>query len=51
MLLFGLDVRAARGMGRGFSDHHVFLRKARLVGAWIKRKEVVDGLGRLEVRN
>ena len=26
-------VRAVRGMGRGLSDHHVVLRKVRLVGA------------------
>ena len=29
-------VRAVRGMGRGLSDHHVVLRKVRLVGTWIK---------------
>ena len=36
------DVRAFRGMGKGLSDHHVVLCKVRLVGAWIKRQEVVD---------
>ena len=40
-----------RGMGRGLSDHHVVRFKVRLVGAWIKRREVVFGLGGLEVRN
>ena len=41
MLRYVQDVRAARGMGRGISDHHVVLCKVRLVGAWIKRREVV----------
>ena len=35
--------RAVRAMGRGLSDHHVILCKFRLVGAWIKRREVVLG--------
>ena len=39
---FVQDVRAVRGMGRGFSDHQVVLRKVRLVGAWIKRREGGD---------
>ena len=30
-----------RGIGRGLSDHHVVLYKVRLIGAWIKRREVV----------
>ena len=34
------DVRVVRGMGCG-SDHHVVLCKFRLVGAWIKGREVV----------
>ena len=37
------DVRAVRGMGRGLSDHHVVLCNVRLAGAWMKRREVVDG--------
>ena len=36
-------LRAVRGMGRGISDHHVLLCKIRLVGTWIKRRELVDG--------
>ena len=32
----------------GLSDHHVVLCKVRLVGPWIKRKEVVDGARRSE---
>ena len=40
------DVRLVRGMGRGFSDHHIVLGKVRLVGAWIKKKEVVVGARR-----
>ena len=34
-------MRSARGMGLGLSDHYVVLCKARLVGALIKRREVV----------
>ena len=41
MLRYVQGVRAVRGMGRGLSDHYVVLCKVRLVGAWIKRREVV----------
>ena len=34
-------------MGRGLSDHHVVLFRARLVGTWIKRREVVNGARRI----
>ena len=51
MLRYVHDVRAVRGMGLGLSDQYVVLCKARLVGAWIKRKEMVVGLGGLEARN
>ena len=37
------DVREVRGMGRGLSDHHAVLCSVRLVGAWIKSREVVVG--------
>ena len=40
------EMKAGRGMGQGLSDHHV-LCKVRLVGAWIKRREVVDGARRI----
>ena len=43
MLHFVYDVSAVRGMGQGISDHHVVLCKVRLVGTWIKRRQVVDG--------
>ena len=36
------DVRVVRGMGRGLSDHHVVLCKFRLVGASIKRRDVIE---------
>ena len=36
-----------RGMGRGISDHHVVLCKIRLVGTWIKRREVVGRARRI----
>ena len=34
-------------MRRGLSDHYVVLWKVRLVGAWIKRKEVVVEVRRI----
>ena len=34
-------------MGLGLSDHYVVLCKVRLVGAWIKRREVVVGAKRI----
>ena len=37
-----------RGMGRGLSYHHVVLHKVRLVGAWIKRRELVGGARRIK---
>ena len=45
------DGREVRGMGRGLSDHYVLPCKVRSVCARIKRKEVVNELGGLEVRN
>ena len=47
MLHFGQDVRAVRGMGRNISDHHVVLCKVRLMGTWIKRREVLDRAKRI----
>ena len=43
MLRYVQDVRAVTGIGRGFSDNHVVLCKIRLVGTWIKIREVVVG--------
>ena len=40
-------VRAVKGMGHGLSDHNVLLCKVRLVGGWIKRREVVVGARRI----
>ena len=37
------DRSSARGMGGSLSDHHVVLCELRLVGASIKRREVVIG--------
>ena len=34
-------------MRRGLSDHHVVLCKVRLVGAWIKKREMVVGVRRI----
>ena len=47
MLRYVQDVRVVKGMGRGLSDHHVVLCKIRLVGTWIKRREVVVGARRI----
>ena len=41
ILRYVQDVKAGKRIGRGLSDHHVLLCKFRLVGAWIKRREVV----------
>ena len=41
MLRYVQVVRAVRGIGRCLSDHHMVLCKVRVVGAWIKRREVV----------
>ena len=43
MLRFVQDVLAVRGMGQGLSDHHAAMCNVRLVGAWIKRRIIVDG--------
>ena len=43
MLRYEQDVNSMRGMGRGLSDHQDVLSKFRLMVAWIKMKEVVDG--------
>ena len=47
MLRHVQDVRAERGMRRGLSNHYVVLCKVRLVGAWIRRREVVGGVRRI----
>ena len=47
MLRFVQDVRAARGMGQGPSDYLAVLYNIRLVWAWIKRREVLDGARRI----
>ena len=41
MLQYVQDVRVVRGVGHSLSDHHVVRCKVRLIGAWIKRREVV----------
>ena len=40
-------VKDVRGMGQGLSDQHVVVCKVRLVGAWIKGGEIVDGAKRI----
>ena len=45
---FDAAERVVRGMERGLLDHHVVLRKARIVGAWIKKREVVIGARRIK---
>ena len=41
------DVRAVIGLRRGLPDHHVVLCKVRLVGPWIRRREMVNGVRRI----
>ena len=41
------ECEAVRGMGQGLSDYHVVLCKVKLVGAWIKRREVMVGARRI----
>ena len=47
MLRYVQDVKAVREMGRDLLDHHVILCKVRLVGTWIKKKEVVTRARRI----
>ena len=42
MFRFAQDVKAGRRMGRGISNRHVVLCKVRLVGIWVKRRQLVD---------
>ena len=42
------DVRAVRGVERSHSDRHAVLCKVRLVGGWIKSREVVGYARSLE---
>ena len=51
MLHYVNDASSVRGMGRGLSAHHAVLCKVRLVGAWIKRRELVDETRKIKVRN
>ena len=46
MVSYVQDVRAVRIMKRSLSDLHFILCKVRLVGAWIKRRELLDGAKR-----
>ena len=41
----------SEGVGRGLSDHYDVLCKVRLVGAWIKRRELVNGARRFRSKN
>ena len=47
MLRYVQDVRAVKGKEHCLLDHHVVLCKFRLVGPWIKRREVVAGTRRI----
>ena len=47
MLRYVQHVTVVRRMGCDLSDHYVVLCKIRLVGAWIKRREVVAGVRRI----
>ena len=43
MLQYVQDMRVVRRMGCSLSDQHVVLCKVRVVGPWIKRREVEIG--------
>ena len=47
MLQYVQDMSAVKEMGCSLSNHLVVLCKVRLVGAWIKRREVVVGARRI----
>ena len=47
ILCYLQDVKAVRGMGQGLTYHCVVLCKVKLVGACIKRKEVMTGTRRI----
>ena len=47
VLRFVQGVKAVRGMGRCISDHHIVVCKVRLLGTWIKRREVVGRARRI----
>ena len=47
MLRSALDMKEVRGMGLGLSDHHIVLGMVRLVGAWIRRREVENWARRI----
>ena len=40
-------MRVVRGMGQGFSDPHAVFCEVRLVGAWIKRQQVMKQAWRI----
>ena len=48
ILRYVQDVRVVRGMGQGLTDHHVVLYKVRLVGEWIKNRDMVAGARRIK---
>ena len=48
ILLYVQDVREVKGMAHGLSYHNVVLCKFRLVGAWIKKRKIVDGTRRIK---
>ena len=48
MLRYVQKMRAVRGMGSDLSDHPVLLCNVRLVGVWIKRREVRVGARRMK---
>ena len=49
MLRYVQSVLVVRGMGQGLSDSHVVPCKVRLVGAWIKRRELVFGVRMIKI--
>ena len=41
-------VQDERAMRLGLKDHHVLRREVRFVGAWMKKRGVVDGARRIK---
>lgn len=42
-----LDVKAIRGLNGGISDHMIVLCKLRLIGSWVKKRQVECKVGRI----
>ena len=48
MIHYVQEMGIMKGMRQNLSDNHVVLCKGRLVGTWIKRRGVVNGIWSIE---